>query len=138
MRAWRSWRALSATERRLLIVAGVAVTLARLGLWLLPFRLLLQCAERIPARLTGVTAEQAAWAVSVPSSIVPRATCLTQALAALALLHLYGHPATIHIGVRRDEHAQLNAHAWVESGDAVVVGGPHTELAEFVRLERRA
>jgi hypothetical protein len=138
MHAWRSWRARSPVERRILALAGVAVALARLGLWLLPFRVLLRCAERIPARLTGVTVEQAAWAVSVASSIVPRATCLTQALAALALLHLHGHAATIHLGVRRDEHAQLNAHAWVESGDAVVVGGPRTELAEFVRFERRA
>ena len=42
-----------------------------------------------------------------------RRTCLKRALVLHYLLHRAGRPATLVIGVRRDEHDVLAAHAWL-------------------------
>jgi hypothetical protein len=101
----------------------------RLGLWLLPFRTL----QRLLTRMTqGAYKHQAAdqasidsvvWAVTVASRYVPEATCLTQALAAQVLLARRGYPARLRIGVARSETGQFQAHAWVENGGRIVIGG---------------
>jgi hypothetical protein len=115
-------------DRRLLAQAAPLVVAARLGLWLLPFRVLPSLLERL-ARLIArrasmpVAPERIAWAVVAVSSYVPLATCLTQALAARALLARQGCPAQLRIGVSRAAHGQLAAHAWVEVDQRVIVGG---------------
>jgi len=43
------------------------------------------------------TTEQLAWDVGVVSRYVPRATCLTQALAGQVLLERYGYPALVGV-----------------------------------------
>jgi hypothetical protein len=100
----------------------------RLGLWLLPF----DTVRRILARLTprGIEvrrigcfpAERLAWAVRVVSRFVPRATCLTQALAAHILLNREGYASALQIGVSKDEKGAFEAHAWLESQGKVVIG----------------
>ena len=40
-------------------------------------------------------------------------TCLRRALVLHYLLHRAGRPAELRIGVRRDEHDELAAHAWL-------------------------
>ena len=62
------------------------------------------------------------WAVQVASCYVPRATCLTQALAAQALLGFGGIPAAVRIGVAK-ETEDFEAHAWLESGGKILMGG---------------
>jgi len=49
------------------------------------------------------TTEQLAWDVGVVSRYVPRATCLTQALAGQVLLERYGYPVLVHVGVTKEE-----------------------------------
>jgi hypothetical protein len=49
------------------------------------------------------TTEQLAWDVGVVSRYVPRATCLTQALAGQVPLERYGYPALVHVGVTKEE-----------------------------------
>ena len=67
------------------------------------------------------------WAVQVASRYVPRATCLTQALTAQALLGFGGIPTSVRIGVAK-EAGGFEAHAWVESGGKILMGG--TESAQ--------
>jgi hypothetical protein len=55
---------------------------------------------------------------------VPRATCLTQALATMILLGQEGHHSRMFIGVSRGEGQRMDAHAWVECSGEVIVGGP--------------
>jgi hypothetical protein len=63
-------------------------------------------------------------------------SCLNQALAAQVLLGRRGHPSLVHIGVARGERGQFQAHAWVESGGQVVIGGPGYErFTPLVALE---
>ena len=115
-------------ERRLLFQAALLVLAARLGLWLLPFRVLPGMLERLAQVIawrasTYVAAERIAWAIVAVSSHVPLATCLTQALAARALLARLGYPAQLRIGVARAAHGQIAAHAWVEIDQRVILGG---------------
>lgn len=64
------------------------------------------------------------WAVSAAARHVPGAGgCLVQALAAERLLRVHGLSACLRIGVASDGGKKLRAHAWVESGGRVVIGG---------------
>jgi len=62
-------------------------------------------------------------AVTVASRYVPKATCLTQALATQVLLARRGHSVHLRIGVARSETGEFQAHAWVECYGRVVIGG---------------
>jgi hypothetical protein len=48
------------------------------------------------------------------------------------LLARHGHPALVRIGVVRGEGGGVQAHAWVESEGAVVIGG--AELDRYTPL----
>jgi hypothetical protein len=130
VRALRELFRRGTVERRLVMQALVAVPAVRLALWLLPFRIVRRQVGRAAARHTRrdrlqlVRADQIVWAVMAVSARVPRATCLTQALAASLLLPRYGHDATLRVGVAKDEDGRLRAHAWLESGGVTVLGEP--------------
>jgi len=63
------------------------------------------------------------WAVTAASRFVPRSTCLVRALAAQSLCRRYGYPCRLQLGARRGDAGDLEAHAWLEIGDEVVIGG---------------
>lgn len=140
MRQARLFLRLRPAEQLLLLGALPLVALVRLGLRLLPFTLwrpLLQPAAPTPARRSRrapLPAGRLAWAVTTVSPYVPGATCLTQALAARALLGWCGHPAVVRIGVARTASGALDAHAWVESAGLVLVGGPASHVARYTPL----
>lgn len=115
---------LNLLEQILLLRALFLVSAIRLGLFLLPFRVLQRFAQR-PGRKSNImySPGQYVWAVRAVSRHVPGATCLTQALAAQTFLTRSGHASRIEIGVRKDEQRQFMAHAWVVSGDQIVIGG---------------
>jgi hypothetical protein len=73
-------------------------------------------------RSSVLSPQRVAWAVTAAARVVPDATCLSQALAARALLRVAGHPSTLTIGVRRGAAGELEAHAWIHSGEQPVVG----------------
>lgn len=128
MRRARKFLRLTPGDRLLLAEAAALVVLVRLGLWLLPFRvvrgmLAAWAACAAIARDDSTLVARIAWAVPLAGAYVPAATCLTQALAAQALLARRGRPAQLRIGVARGRHGLLEAHAWVEVGGQVVVGG---------------
>lgn len=70
------------------------------------------------------------WAVGSASRVVPRSTCLVQALAAHDLCRRFGYHPRLRLGARRDAAGQLEAHAWLELEDDVVVGGVE-DLSEY-------
>jgi Transglutaminase-like superfamily len=127
MRRLRKFVALPAAERALMVRALATVVVVRVGLSLLPFGRLRAAVDR-----HSLTQRRAArggdpgrigWAVRAVSGIVPGASCLTQALAAQLLLAQAGQPSELHLGVKRSPEQGLAAHAWVTSGEVVVVGG---------------
>lgn len=124
------------SELLLLSRALAWVCAIRIGLWCASLARL----QRIVAALTRPTSnrsgsfsvEQLSWAVSVASCYVPRATCLTQAVALHILLKRRGFPSRIQIGVAKEKGGPFEAHAWVESQGRVVIG--NWELDRFTTM----
>jgi hypothetical protein len=120
---------LSPRDRLLLFESALLLAAVRLGLWLLPFRTLYRLLGIVKPECTKSNAparpssERIVWAVTVASRCVPRATCLTQAMATQLWLARRGYQATLHIGVARSQGGRLEGHAWVESEGKVVIGG---------------
>ena len=126
---------LPAPRRAILIRTVFALWAARLATWLLPFplgRRLLVGSHRTST--PTVSGEQIRWAMSHAQRVVPRATCLPQALAAEALLTRGGLPADLRIGVKKEPSGKLLAHAWVESNGRIVVGDLPGGVDVYTRL----
>ncbi len=138
MKRLRKYFFLTAGDRRLLVRAGFLLVSTRIGLWLMPFKAVQGMLARIapeecrPGKEPQPSLERIAWAVCEASRYVPKATCLTQALAAQVLLKKGGYPASVRIGVGRDDDGEFQAHAWVESQGKVVLGG--SKLARYTQL----
>ena len=119
-------------RRTLLLRACFVVAGFRLALTTLPFRWVRSLAEfsgrtRRSRLRPPVPVDEFSWAVSVASRRVPRATCLTQALALQLLLAHEGRPSNLRIGVAKAEDGRLQAHAWLETEGRVVIGGGEVE-----------
>jgi hypothetical protein len=128
MERLRRFASLPAEDRRRFLVALPVVATVRAALWILPFGKLRAAIARhvrrrsgSPARSPG-EADRIAWSVGSAARFVPKATCLTQALAGEVLLRRAGYPADVKIGVAKDPAGKLEAHAWIESGGRVVIG----------------
>lgn len=140
MRRMHNALRLTPTRRNLFVQALLLVGAIRVGLWLLPFRMLRSLLRTIMPQQDGDPTEdwgmvkRISWAVQLASRYVPAASCLTQALATQVLLRRRGYPAHIRIGVTRDTGGALEAHAWVESQGLIVIGGPEKRVARFTPL----
>jgi hypothetical protein len=121
--AWRlAWRALR------------LVLWVRLALWRRPY-----ARVRAELRARGAAARPAApilvagddlardpealaWAVGAVARRVPKASCLTQALALEALLAAAGRASDLRIGVARRADGSFEAHAWTELEGRILIG----------------
>jgi Transglutaminase-like superfamily len=127
MRYLRKFVGLSPAERWLVIKAALLLGSTKLGLKLLPFRLLRRLTDSLSRPTAWVpapdrfSAEKIAWAVELVGRYVP-STCLSRALSAQVLLARRGYPVLLHFGVVKEGERFL-AHAWLESEGQVVVGG---------------
>lgn len=126
---------LRAHDRGILMRTVLTLGAARLATWFLPFpvgrRLLVGKRRAVSPTLTG---DRVRWAISRARRVVPKATCLPQALAAEALLTRGGLPAELLIGVKKTPSGKLAAHAWVVSDGRIVVGDLGRELASYTPL----
>lgn len=126
----RKFLRLSASDRRLLLEAVVALAVARALIVLLPFRWIaprlgrfMAAAEALPMARAAEPVRRVGWAVRTAARHVPwNAVCLPQAMAGKAMLNRRGVASTLYLGVARDEAAGLAAHAWLKAGDAIVTG----------------
>ena len=122
--AWRlAWRALR------------VVVWVRVALWRWPYarvreRLVRRrvASRRAPPLWAGDRdvarePEALAWAVRAAARRVPRASCLTQALALDTLLTEADLDGIVRIGVARRPDGSFEAHAWVEHDGRVLIGG---------------
>lgn len=152
MEALRRFLLLPTTEKMLLIEAAFLLTIVGLGKRIVPFRTLRRLLPQTPdervelLRADRTSPEKIAWAIGAASRWMPGArSCLTQALAAQVLLARRNHPARLHIGVVGGRRGRFRAHAWVESGGRVLIGGsglegytPLTVLRETGPVRRSA
>jgi len=126
MSAIQKWFKLPSLERRLVLRALPLVVSVRIGLWVLPWRWSLALTRRLSVareRRAPGTVYEVVQAVVRAAGRVPRATCLTRAIATSVMLGRRGMPASIRFGVARDAGGKFIAHAWVESEGRIVVGG---------------
>lgn len=119
---------LSPTDRALYLTAWLLLWRVRLMLWLLPFRVWWRLAGSMTAlRPTGsstsaVPVDRLTRAVRTMFPYVPKASCLTQALTAQTLLARHGYASRLRIGVAPGQGIPLDAHAWVQIDERVVIG----------------
>ena len=113
-------------DRCLVIEAVVLVGVAQAGLRTVSFvslRKMLDVAKRVRSR-SSVSTSRITWAIGAAAQVLPRRTCLKDALAADVMLCRRGYPSALRLGVRKGQapDVPLEAHAWVESGDTIVAG----------------
>lgn len=137
----RFW-ARSSVEKRALIRAVPSVFAIRLGLRLLPFRTVARAVlgtaprRSTPRPVDASIRDAVGWAVVHANRVVPgRGACLHEALATYVLLTRSGFEPRLRIGVRRREDGRIAAHAWIEEGGHIVVGGAPTDVAQFAAFE---
>jgi hypothetical protein len=125
MRRLRRLLALTPLERRWLLRVLPIVVVVRLALWCIPYGRVRHLACRLvgPPHDTTVTPGTIARSVALVSRLVPRATCLTQAIVVEALLTQAGIDSRLRIGVaRQPDGNRFEAHAWVEHKSRILIG----------------
>lgn len=127
------------TERGMLGLAFV-VTLGMRGLLrLVSFARLVRLTGSVPDRSWNVdeqTIKHVVWAVrTVSYHLFPEEPCLPQAFAVRFLLGRLGVSTDLRIGVLK-EGEELQAHAWVERGDEVLIGGADAPV-KYHPLEKK-
>ena len=124
---------LSGPEMLFLAHCLAVVVVVRLGLTMLSYNRVRRVVTRLDASEPAGIGDlrRVAWGVAAAARLVPGASCLTQALSGQYLLARQGNASKIRIGIERDTGAELKAHAWLVSGDHIVLGG---SLGRFTHL----
>jgi hypothetical protein len=135
MRLVNKFVRLPAADRWLLLKSACLLIGIRVALSLFPFGSLLARISRdrtcdatpAPSGLARIV-----WSIETVSCHLPFArTCLTKALAAKFLLDRRGYRTTLRFGVAKGSEGQLDAHAWIERGSTIVIGGPASSLRRY-------
>ncbi|RUX20249.1 lasso peptide biosynthesis B2 protein [Mesorhizobium sp. M2A.F.Ca.ET.042.01.1.1] len=118
-------RSLSGREMLFLARCLAVVSVVRLALTLSSYNRVRGLITRLDARRDAGIADlrRVAWGVAAAARLVPGASCLTQALAGQYLLARQGNASNISIGIERGTGSELRAHAWLMSGNHIVLGG---------------
>jgi hypothetical protein len=140
MKRLRKFLSLSSSDRNLLVQTAVLLSGIRLGLRFVSFPTLRRILDKISKTAPNSTQayqstlNRVVWAVDIVSKYMPGGVkCLARALTTQVLLARRGYLVQLHIGVAKDEAGQLEAHAWIESQDRVVIGDLK-DLGRFTRL----
>jgi hypothetical protein len=123
MASLKAFVALTSQDRKLFLRTLALVVAVRIGLFVMSFKRLQRLTSRPVLHGSALRpVSRCVWAVRAASRYVPRATCLTQALAGQRILAASGYESRIEIGVAKDERRRFLAHAWVVSGGEIVIG----------------
>ncbi|MBP2645634.1 MAG: hypothetical protein H6Q75_1074 [Firmicutes bacterium] len=113
-----------------LLCIFILLGMVRLCILVVPFRFIsLLLKKPMPIKSNQVMdtssyLELTRWSLACISPYTPwESKCLVQAITAKLLLRLKGVPSILCLGVARDEHNKLMAHAWLCSGKTIVTGG---------------
>ncbi len=125
---------LSGSEMLFLAHCLLVVAAVRLGLTLFSYNRLRRMVTRLDApHEAGIgDLRRVAWGVAAAARLVPYASCLTQAISGQYILARQGNASKIRIGIERDTGTQLKAHAWLMSGNHIVLGGSINGFAHLV------
>ncbi|OWK19448.1 hypothetical protein AJ88_41610 [Mesorhizobium amorphae CCBAU 01583] len=125
---------LSGSEMLFLAHCLLVVAAVRLGLTLFSYNRLRRMVTQLDApHEAGIgDLRRVAWGVAAAARLVPYASCLTQAISGQYILARQGNASKIRIGIERDTGTQLKAHAWLMSGNHIVLGGSINGFAHLV------
>jgi len=124
---------LPGAQKMQLLRAAWLLAAAAAGVRLLPFRLWRGwLGSRAGISVSAEQVREATWAIVAVAPAIPEATCLAQALAAAWWLHDLGYGSELRLGVARAGE-EFRAHAWLESGGQILIGGEHS-ATEYVAL----
>lgn len=133
------WAKLSGEEQHFIIRAMLILWLVRVGLWVFPFRRVLAVTENhLPPSLSWRTtpagsADHCARWIPSAARLIPKASCLTQAIAARWLLQSAGLQCELQLGVGR-RLGKFSAHAVLIHERRIVVGGRPLADQNFERI----
>jgi hypothetical protein len=121
---------LSAQQHRLLLEALLFLAGAALLMRICHFERLARWLQLRPYETPQATggretqlAMQIGWAITAIANRVPGSVkCLTRAMAACLLARRHGLRTTLYLGVTRGATGNLQAHAWLRCGSAVITG----------------
>jgi hypothetical protein len=134
---WRLRRviALAARHRWLLLTCFAVIVVVRVALCLTTYkRIAASIAVRDPQPEASRPDYLIVWGVIHAARFVPRASCLTQALAVQYLLGRNGDASVIRVGVANSPDRGFEAHAWVIKDGRVLIGGDNEEVARFTPI----
>jgi len=84
-----------------------------------------------PTRLVG----ELRWGIEAAARRVPwRTVCFQKGVALQSMLRRRGIDARLHYGVRYEPSEKLEAHVWVATADAIVIGGEQATNFEVVAI----
>ena len=135
------YKNLSPAERNLFFRALVLLAVTRLGLRVLPFRVIRNWTEQFRSSpglhitLNRRRIGQIAWAVEAASRRIPGTTCLPRAIATHILLGRLGQASELRLGAALKPQGHLEAHAWVEVSGRVVIGEAIEGFNRFVPFQ---
>ena len=131
MRCLNKFLALSGAKRLLLLRAFALLWTLRLALWVMPYRSVKERVVRASAPRGSderLSPDDIAWCVDTAGRfVVGDGNCLVHSLTAQVLFGRRGIEHRVRIGVAKDSHGQLEAHAWVEHEDRIIIGGVGAE-----------
>lgn len=122
---------LSGGEKRRFVEAAVWLTVFRVAVSCVPFRVIAGLLGRERGETAVAFPDPAgrgevlavARALKVMGRSLPwESTCLVKAAAGKRMLSCRSIPATLYLGVARDDVNAVAAHAWLRSGDVILTG----------------
>ena len=86
--------------------------------------------------------DKISWAVNTIEKYTPwKSTCLVKAIVAQRLLKKRSIDSTLYLGLKKEKHGTMQAHAWVRCGELIITGGENkeqfTEVAKFYLNSRK-
>jgi hypothetical protein len=118
-------------DRALLVEAGALLAVIRIAQWIISFPMLVAMTRNLPVPIAD-SGNRMAWAIHHAARVVPRATCLTKALALQQMMLRAGRPSTVQLGVAKATGG-FEFHAWVESNGQPLLNSAE-ETARYSRL----
>jgi len=128
MNLLRKFFRLPSREKYLFLKTVFLLASYRIQLKTTPLQKLLTCVNSESQKLLQITTyhriapKRLAKIIIGASRIVPRTTCLSQALTGKRVFAEHGYKTQLHIGVHQDITVNFEAHAWLSLGDDILLG----------------
>ena len=142
MSRWHKFSNLTLKQRLFIFELFILLFIARLSIFLLPRHILIAILKRENKKTTVFPSEcqllkareVGRWISAIRKTTPWRNTCLSEALAARWALSGRAVSNVVILGVKKNENNQLEAHAWLECGDEIILGGG--QAVHFTSISR--